>query len=71
MKVMTLSLPFRAHSDVHAGIVQWAQSMLCEFLLSTPYSSHGPRCVAGWLRSTASRNPAFVPAREAGRFMSR
>lgn len=50
MKVMTLSLPFRAHSDVHAGIVQWAQSMLCEFLLSTPYSSHGPRCVAGWLR---------------------
>jgi len=46
MKVMTVSLPCRAHSGLHAGIVRWAQSMLCEFPISPPDPSHGPRCIA-------------------------
>ena len=43
---MTVSLPCWAHSGLHAGIVRWAQSMLCEFPISPPDPSHGPRCIA-------------------------
>ncbi len=50
MKVMTVSLPCRAHSGLHAGIVRWAQSVLCEFPISPPDPFHGPRCIAGRLR---------------------
>jgi len=42
MKVMTVSLPCRAHSGLHAGI--------CELPISPPDPSHGPRCIAGRLR---------------------
>jgi hypothetical protein len=50
MKVMTVSLPCRAHSGWHAGIVRWAQSRLCEFPSHPPPSHDGPRCIAGRLR---------------------
>ena len=50
MKVMTVSLPCRAHSGLHAGIVRWAQSKLCEFPISPLDPSHGPRGIAGRLR---------------------
>ena len=36
MKVMTVSLPCRAHSGLHAGIARWARSMLREFPISPP-----------------------------------
>ncbi len=47
MKVMTVSLPCRAHSGWHAGIARWARSMLREFPLSPPNPFHGPRGIAG------------------------
>ncbi len=36
MKVMAVSLPCRAHSGWHAGIVRWARSMLREFPILPP-----------------------------------
>jgi hypothetical protein len=36
MKAMTVSLPCRAHSGLHAGIARWARSRLREFPISPP-----------------------------------
>ena len=33
---MTVSLPCRAHSGLHAGIDRWARSVLREFPISPP-----------------------------------
>ena len=35
------SLPCRAHSGLHAGIVRWARSMLREFPISPPDPTTG------------------------------
>ena len=36
MEAMTLPLPYRAHSGLHAGIARWARSMLRGIPISLP-----------------------------------
>ena len=60
---MTVSLPCRAHSGLHAGIVRWAQSMLSEFPISPSDPTHGPRCIAGRRRGAVLREAPPAPPR--------
>jgi SulP family sulfate permease len=53
MKVMTVSLPCRAHSGLHAGIARWARSRLREFPISPPDPS--PASGRGEIRESLTR----------------